>query len=105
MTVDMVIFNAKVLTMDEAQPRATAVALSAGRIVAVGGDEVAVLPSAQRIDAGGRSLLPGFVESHLHLVLGGAELTQLQLGGMAGFDDAEGCVFCAMRRPTRMRRY
>ncbi|MES2665145.1 MAG: amidohydrolase [Pseudomonadota bacterium] len=84
MTVDMVIFNAKVLTMDEARPRATAVAVTAGRIVAVGGDEVAGLPSAQRIDAGGRSLLPGFVESHLHLVLGGAELTQLQLGGLAG---------------------
>ena len=86
MTVDMVIFNAKVLTMDDAQPRATAVAVANGRIVAVGGHEVATLAASRRIDAGGRSLLPGFVESHLHLVLGGAELTQLQLGGMAGFD-------------------
>jgi predicted amidohydrolase YtcJ len=31
--------------------------------------------------------LPGFVESHLHLVLGGNELSQLQLGGVLGFDD------------------
>ena len=37
---------------------------------------------------GGRTLLPGFVESHLHLVLGGNELAQLQLGGrIAGFEE------------------
>ncbi len=44
------------------------------------------------IDAGGRTLLPGFVESHLHLVLGGNELTQLQLGGVAGFDALKAAV-------------
>ena len=38
------------------------------------------------IEAGGRTLLPGFFESHLHLVLGGAELEHLQLGEVAGFD-------------------
>ena len=36
------------------------------------------------IDAKRRTLLPGFVESHLHLVLGGAELAHLQLGGVFG---------------------
>ena len=39
-------------------------------------------PATRVIDAGGRTLLPGFVESHLHLVLGGNELSQLQLGGV-----------------------
>ena len=50
--------------------------------------EVAALagPGTQVIDADGRTLLPGFVESHLHLVLGGAELVHLQLGGVMGFD-------------------
>jgi predicted amidohydrolase YtcJ len=43
-------------------------------------------PGTRVIDAGGRTLLPGFVESHLHLVLGGAELQQLQIGGLYGFD-------------------
>ncbi|WP_309663902.1 amidohydrolase, partial [Tabrizicola sp.] len=43
-------------------------------------------PATGMVDAGGRTLLPGFVESHLHLVLGGNELTQLQLGGVQGFD-------------------
>ena len=85
----MIITNARVLTMDEAQPRAEAVAVAGGKIVAVGSAaEVGALagPGCRVIDAGGRTLLPGFVESHLHLVLGGNELAQLQLGGVLGFD-------------------
>ena len=88
--MDMIITGAKVLTMDAAQPRAEAVAVAGGRIVAVGSDaNIRALagPGTQVIDAGGRTLLPGFVESHLHLVLGGEEIDQLQLGGVAGFDD------------------
>lgn len=90
MQPETIITNAKVLTMDEAGPRAEAVALGAGRILAVGSRaEVEALagPSTRVVDAGGRTLLPGFVESHLHLVLGGNELTQLQLGGVQGFDE------------------
>ena len=89
MTADMIVTNAKVLTMDEARPRGEAVAVVAGKIVAVGsGAEVAALagPATRVIDAGGRTLLPGFVESHLHLVLGGNELVQLQIGGLHGFE-------------------
>ena len=88
MKAQMIITGARVLTMDEARPRAEAVAVLDGRIVAVGTDaEVMALagPETQVIAAGGRTLLPGFVESHLHLVLGGNELSQLQLGGIAGF--------------------
>ncbi|MBL9073332.1 amidohydrolase [Tabrizicola sp.] len=87
---EIIITNAKVLTMDEGNPRAEAVAIAAGRILAVGGSaEVEALagPETRMVDAGGRTLLPGFVESHLHLVLGGNELSQLQLGGVQGFDD------------------
>ena len=88
MTDAVVISNARVLTMDPAKPRAEALGFAAGRIVAVGtaAEVAAALPGAQMIDAGGRTLLPGFVESHLHLVLGGNELSQLQLGGVEGFD-------------------
>ncbi|WP_374647244.1 amidohydrolase [Tabrizicola sp.] len=87
---EMIITNSRVLTMDEDRPRAEAVALAGGRILAVGSRaEVEALagPSTRVVDAGGRTLLPGFVESHLHLVLGGNELTQLQLGGVQGFDE------------------
>lgn len=89
MSPETIITNAKVLTMDEAHPRAEAVAFAGGRILAVGGRaEVEALagPGTRVVDAGGRTLLPGFVESHLHLVLGGNELSQLQLGGVLGLD-------------------
>jgi predicted amidohydrolase YtcJ len=88
MDIDLIVRNARVITMDAGRPFASAVAVRAGQIAAVGGDEVAALagPATRVIDAGGRTLLPGFVESHLHLVLGGAELVQLQIGGVMGFD-------------------
>ncbi|MDZ4277091.1 MAG: amidohydrolase [Erythrobacter sp.] len=89
MAVEMIVTNARVLTMDAGRPRAEAVAVAGGKIVAVGSAaEVASLagPETRVIDAGGRTLLPGFVESHLHLVLGGNELVQLQIGGVHGFE-------------------
>jgi len=90
MTPETIITNAKVLTMDEGRPRAEAVAFAGTRILAVGSRaEVEALAGqgTRVVDAGGRTLLPGFVESHLHLVLGGNELSQLQLGGVSGFEE------------------
>lgn len=89
MQAEMIVRGAKVLTMDAGRPRAEAVAVAGGRIVAVGSDaEIMALagPATRVIEAGGRSLLPGFVESHLHLVLGGAELGHLYIGGQHGIE-------------------
>ncbi len=81
---DLILTNACVLTMDPARRRAEAVAVAGDRILAVGGREVERLAGqgTRIVDAGGPSLLPGFVESHLHPVLGGDELAHLQLGGI-----------------------
>lgn len=95
MTADLIITNARGLTMDPDRPRAEAVAAKAGRILAVGSAaEIAALadPATRVIDAGGRSLLPGFVESHMHLLLGGSELMQLHLHGVHGLDKLKAAV-------------
>ncbi len=87
MTPDMILTNARILTMDPARPRAEAIALASGRIAALGKrGEIEALAGAatEVIDCGGATLLPGFVESHLHLILGGAELAHLQLHGIDG---------------------
>ncbi len=87
MQTNTIIANARVLTMDPKRPRAEAVAFGAGRLLAVGSRsdaEAAAGPGARIIDAGGRTLLPGFFESHLHIGLGGAELSHLQIGGLRG---------------------
>ena len=87
MQADLIVTGARVLTMDAARPRAEAVAVAAGRILAVGARaEVEALagPHCRVIEAAGRTLLPGFFESHLHLFMGGTELAHLQLGGVYG---------------------
>ncbi|MFI8529114.1 amidohydrolase [Streptomyces aquilus] len=62
---------------------ATAVAVSGGRITAVGRDEVLELrgPRTEVVDLAGRLLLPGFQDAHVHPVPAGLELTQCDLTG------------------------
>lgn len=88
-TADLIIRNARVLTMDEASPRAEAVAVAGNRILAVGSnDEIAALagPSAKVIDAKGATVLPGFNEAHMHIFPGSVSLRQLNLHGIQGFE-------------------
>src|SRR5262249_41195321 len=60
-----------------------------GKIAAVG-DRAAIRdlkgPGTVFIDAGGHSVVPGFIESHMHLFGGGAELAHLHVGDISGFD-------------------
>ncbi|MEZ5926496.1 MAG: amidohydrolase [Hyphomicrobiaceae bacterium] len=89
MSADLIITNARLLTMDEARPRAEAIAVSGNRIAAVG-DRRAIEaergPSTRIIDAGGATVLPGFVEGHMHLFAGAANLSVLSLEGIFGRD-------------------
>ncbi len=86
---DLIVVNGRVLTMDEANPKAEAVAIKDGVLVAVG-DHASVEalkgPRTEVIDAGGATVLPGFIEAHMHLFSGAAELAHLQLGGVHGFE-------------------
>lgn len=86
---DLIVVNGRVLTMDEANPKAEAVAIKDGVLVAVG-DRASVEalkgPRTEVIDAGGATVLPGFIEAHMHLFSGAAELAHLQLGGVHGFE-------------------
>jgi predicted amidohydrolase YtcJ len=87
--VDLVIHNARILTMDPARPRAEALAVAGNRLMAVGGEaEILALagPDTRRIDAGGSTVLPGFNEAHMHIFGGSVSLTQLSLFGIHGFE-------------------
>lgn len=89
MTADLLIVNARTRPLF-APPGTTALAVADGRILALGGDGAMRAlsgPGTRVIDAGGRELMPGFVESHLHLFMGGATLTMLNLGACFGFDE------------------
>jgi predicted amidohydrolase YtcJ len=78
----VVIVNARVHTVDPAKPAAEAVAICGERIGHVGtNEEVRKLagPGVRVIDAGGRLLLPGFNDAHVHLVRGAEEIVGVDL--------------------------
>src|SRR5579884_1252560 len=79
---DLVITNAKVWTVDANRPTADAVAILGDRIVAAGSaaDIDAWRGSETRvIDAGGRLVLPGFNDAHVHFIDGGMQLDSVDL--------------------------
>jgi predicted amidohydrolase YtcJ len=67
---DLVIHNARIITMDALRPAASAMAISAGRIIAVGGDDVRSLAGAgtRSLDLKGATVTPGFIDCHNHPV-------------------------------------
>jgi len=83
---DLIVVNADILTMDPLTPRAEALAVSAGKVCALGTTgEIRSLagPSTRIVDAGGRLVLPGFQDTHIHLQDSG-----YHYGMTAGLDDA-----------------
>jgi predicted amidohydrolase YtcJ len=86
---------ARAFTADAGQPRAEAIAVRGRRILFVGDAEDANRlrgPDTRTVDGRGRTLLPGFIDSHFHLLLGSEELGSIQLGEVAGMADLEQAV-------------
>jgi predicted amidohydrolase YtcJ len=78
----LIISNAAVYTVDKQRPKAEAVAVIGDRIVAVGSRaEIDSWRGAQTnvIDAGGKLVLPGFNDAHVHFIQGGAQIDQVNL--------------------------
>jgi hypothetical protein len=82
---DLLLTNGTVYTLEEAQPRAEAVAMRGGRIVFVGSSEEAAEyggPDTEVIDLAGKTVVPGFSDSHAHLSGIGAREMNLNLEGI-----------------------
>ena len=79
---DLIITNARVYTVDRARPSAEAIAIKGDRILAVG-TRAEVDPwrgaTTRTIDAGGRLVLPGFDDAHIHFLMGALQLTNVDL--------------------------
>ncbi len=88
-TADLIITNARVLTLDGKRSHAEALAVNGNRIAAVGSKaEIAAWKGASTrvIDAAGNTVMPGIIESHIHLFPGGVELDSLMVTGIEGID-------------------
>ena len=80
---DYLLHNARIYTVDDARPTATALAVRNGQFVAVGATEdlLQQYPSSRRIDAEGRTVVPGFIDAHAHLQALGHSLRRADLSG------------------------
>jgi hypothetical protein len=88
----LILRGGKITTLDRANPIASAVAIAGGRFIAVGGD-TAVMAHADAdtriIDLGGRRVLPGLVDTHLHIIRGGLNFNlELRWDGVPSLADA-----------------
>jgi len=79
---DVVLIHARIYTVNSGEPWAQAMAVREGKIIAVGSDKAIAAyqgPSTKVIDAGERMVLPGFVDAHVHMMAGAAQLEQVSL--------------------------
>jgi predicted amidohydrolase YtcJ len=82
---EVILKNAAVYTLDSSRPWAEAVAIAGGKIVFVGASSKAEKYRAEGtkvIDLAGKMVLPGFQDSHVHLISGGMELAQCNLNDL-----------------------
>ncbi|HZL64051.1 MAG TPA: amidohydrolase [Thermoleophilia bacterium] len=89
MRADLILTNAHVYAVDEARSRHEAVAVAGGRILAVGSAaDVAATrgPRTEIIDLGGRLVLPGFIDAHMHPKSAVCEVFEVDLSACTSID-------------------
>ncbi|EIM25996.1 amidohydrolase [Microvirga lotononidis] len=89
---DLILFNGRITTLDRQNPEATAAAIRDGRFVAVGSERNVMLlagPATRRIDLKGRRVIPGLIDSHMHIIRGGLNYNmELRWDGVRSLADA-----------------
>jgi predicted amidohydrolase YtcJ len=89
---DLILFNGHMATQDARRSFAAAVAIRAGRFVAVGTDADVMAyrgATTQMIDVGGRTVIPGLNDSHMHPIRGGLNYNlELRWDGVPSLADA-----------------
>src|SRR3712207_1279281 len=89
---DLILFSGKITTLDRQNPEASAAAIRDGRFLAVGSEqEIMTLagPTTQRIDLHGRRVVPGLIDSHMHIIRGGLNYNmELRWDGVRSQADA-----------------
>ena len=87
-----------IYTMDRERPRAEAVGIRGGKVAFVGSrEEAKVFGPAEVIDLGGRTILPGFIDTHVHVIPSGIFMNGADLSGAADLAD----VMIAMEEHAR----
>ncbi len=88
-SVDLIIYNGNIYTVDSAFTICSAVAVKDGIIVSTGSDNeiLNTYRSAKMVDLEGKSMYPGFNDAHCHITGLGQGLLRVDLRGSASFDE------------------
>jgi predicted amidohydrolase YtcJ len=81
----LIVVNARIWTGNQTRPWAEAIAVRGDRVAALGSSAEAMKlasPATRVVDARGRMIVPGLIDSHTHFVQGGFELMLVQLRGV-----------------------
>ena len=84
----MILENGVVRTMEAALPRARGLAIAGDRVAGGVGPHETALPSLERVDLGGRCVLPGFTDSHVHFPTWALAQSQVRLEGTRSLEEA-----------------
>jgi len=87
---DLVVYNANIITVDENNSKAEAVAVKDGKIIFIGTNEDAegyFSEKAKIIDAKGKTIIPGFIDSHAHFLGTGQALLNLDLSTAKSWEE------------------
>jgi predicted amidohydrolase YtcJ len=87
---DLIVLNARIYTADATRPLVQALAVRGGRIVFAGnraGAEALAGPRTERWDLGGKTVIPGMVDAHVHLLGLGQALRLVDLTGTTSYDE------------------
>src|SRR5438874_3451117 len=89
---ELILINGRIATVDHSRPFAEAVAIHQGRFIAVGSNEEIIrlrASNTETIDLGGRTIIPGLNDSHLHLIRGGLNYNmELRWDGVPSLADS-----------------
>lgn len=88
---DLILVNAKVTTLDRENPSAEAIAIRDGRFLLAGSaaEARAAAPDASVIDVKGHRVIPGLIDSHMHIIRGGLNYNmELRWDGVTTLADA-----------------
>lgn len=103
---DVLVTNARIYTVDEARPRAEAMAIKDGRVLFVGPARLAAAhrgATTRVVDAGGQAVIPGMTDAHGHVTGLGEALRNVDLVGTSSYDEVIARVVARARTTPKGR--
>src|SRR6476661_8150035 len=92
----MILENGVIRTLDPSLPEARALAIAGDRIAGGIGTHETALASPEVVDLGGRCVLPGFTDAHVHFLQWSLAQRQVRLEGTRSLDEAVARISAAV---------